>query len=561
LSTLRNILYLLFMIWSTANAATITAQTDRMNITIDEAFNVTFTADGSIDKEPDFSPLKKDFDILSQSQGSNISIINGDVKKTSSYTLTLMPKSAGNLTIPAISFGKDTSQPLAISVGAAATTPGQQADLILEVTPSRTSTWVQGQIILTVKLMSAINLRQYNPPIPDAGKFDVSIESLGDAKQSQTTQGNRNYLVIEQKFALYPQQAGKLKIEPMLAEVEAVLQSRNYFDPFNTRSKIMRARSRPIEIFVQDMPAQFAGKTWLPASDVQLVEEWSPNPPVFKVGEPVTRTLNLFADGLTAAQLPQLMGGDINGIKQYPDQPVLNNAKSSSGIIGGRREKIALIPTRAGSFTLPAIEISWWNTKTGVTEVARLEARTVQVLPGNAATTPSVIPDEQFPVIENTGDAMDESVSVVNTTNNWLWVSVFLASGWLLTGLAWWYSRYHAMPEKVVTKKTGSPTASTSAIKKACDHNQAAQCKTALINWAQQTLSADILNLDDFITCLNPATDAHLIQEIERLNAALYSARPAGWQGRALWQQFQSLHINKASAASDTDSGLEPLYK
>lgn len=550
------------LFFAPAQAANITAQTDRMNVTIDEAFNLTFVADGNIDREPDFSPLKKDFDILAQSQGNNISIINGDFKKTVSYTLTLMAKRAGNLTIPAIAFGKDSSQPLALSVGAGATTPGQQAELILEVTPSRSSTWVQGQIILTVKLMSAINLRQYELSKLDTGNFDVSIESLGDAKQSQTTKDNRNYLVIEQKFALYPQQVGKLKIEPMLAEVEAVVQSRSYFDPFNARSKIMRARSRPIEITVQDMPAQFSGTTWLPASDVQLVEEWSPNPPVFKVGEPVTRTLNLFADGLTAAQLPPLMGADINGIKQYPDQPVLNNAKSTSGIIGGRREKIALIPTRAGSFTLPAVEISWWNTRTGTMEVARLDARTVQVLPGNATSSPVVTPDQTFPGTENSVDELEPGASAAAAPNYWIWISVLLALGWALTVFAWWYSGYRASPVKPIIKKTKPPaTATLAAIKQACDNNQAAACKSALIAWAQQTLSADILNLDDTVRSLDSTSAANLIQEIERLNAALYSAHPDNWQGQNLWQQLQTLQRDKTPAHSTTAASLEPLYK
>ena len=562
LSVLRTVLCLFLMFWSTSYAATITAKTDRMNVTIDEAFNVSFIADGSLDNAPDFSPLKKDFDILGQSQGSNVSIINGDFKKITSYTLTLMARRAGNLTIPAISFGKDASQPLALSVGATSTTPDQPSDLILEVTPSRTSTWVQGQIILNIKLMSAINLRQYELSKLDTGKFDVSIESLGEAKPSHTIQGNRNYLVIEQKFALYPQQAGKLRIEPLLAEVEALVQSRSYFDPFNTRSKIMRARSNPIEITVLNMPAQFTGKTWLPASEVQLIEEWSPNPPVFKVGEPVTRTLNLFADGLTAAQLPPLMGADIDGIKQYPDQPVLNDAKSSSGIIGGRREKIALIPTRSGSFTLPAIEITWWNSKTGTTEVARLDEKTIQVMPGNATSANNVAPDEQFPTIENTDNELTQTSLPITSPNHLLWLSMFLAGGWLLTGFAWWYSRYQAAPVNVVTKKSRTPpTMNISAVKNACDNNQAAACKTALISWAQQTLSADILNLDDIISRLNTKTDTNLIKEIERLNAALYSAHPASWQGHDLWQQLHTLHITKSAAAGNTDLRLEPLYK
>lgn len=563
---LTGLLAVMSIFAGTAQAATITAKTDRMNITIDETFNLTFMADGSVDDEPDFSPLKKDFDILSQSQGSNISIINGDYKKTTSYTLTLMAKRAGNLLIPAIAFGKDSSQALALSVGAASTTPGgADADIMVEVKPSRNSTWVQGQVVIDVKLMSALNLRQYDISKPDAGKFDVSVESLGDAKQYQTTRGNRNYLVIEQKFAIYPQQAGKLTLQPFVAQVEAVTQSRNTFDPFGARSKIMRARSNPITISVTDMPAQFNGKTWLPASEVQLVEEWSPSPPVFKVGEPVTRTLNIFADGLTAAQLPPLMGADINGIKQYPDQPVLNNDKSATGIIGGRREKIALIPTRAGSFTLPAIEVSWWNTKTGTTEVARIAEKNIQVLPGSAAPAPAnnaTLPEESAPAIEQTGDALPAAVITDTTSRKYLWLSVFLATGWLVTGLAWWYSGRQSKPVTKISKKEKRPAnAGKSAIKHACENNQAAACKDALINWARQNLSADINNLGDIIAIMNNRQETALAKEIALLNVALYSSRTSSWQGHNLWQALEKISAKNDKSSSDTHSALEPLYR
>ncbi|MDQ1363741.1 MAG: hypothetical protein QG652_1603 [Pseudomonadota bacterium] len=564
--TLRILLCLFVMFWSTANAATITAKTGRMNIAIDESFELLFIAEGDVDKAPDFSPLKKDFDILGQSQGSNVSIINGDFRKSITFTLTLMPKRAGNLLIPAISFGKDHSQPLALSVGAVSATPDQQAELFLEVTPSHVSTWVQGQIILNVKLISAVNLRQYGISKIDTGKFDVTVETLGDAKQYQTTQGNRNFLVIEQKFALYPQQAGKLTIEPLLAEVEAVVQSRSYFDPFNTRSKTLRARSREIEINVQNMPAQFRGKHWLPASDVQLVEEWSPNPPVFKAGEPVTRTLNLFADGLTAAQLPSLMGNDINGIKQYPDQPVLNNDKSSSGIIGGRREKIALIPLHEGTFILPAVEIAWWNTKTGTTEVARLAEKTIQVLPGHATTVSGSTPNEIIPDIENSNRDLSASPALDKLSAGhpvtFIWLSGFLATGWFITGLAWWYFHHNIRPAKTVHKKKKElPDASRTAIRKACENNDAGTCKTALINWAQQNLSADINSLGGIMAKIDEPANAELIKEIQQLNSVLYSAHAVSWQGGNLWQTLHKLQTGKIMKTPSATHALEPLYK
>ena len=546
------------------HAATISAKTDRMNITIDESFTLMFIVEGDIDKAPNFAPLKKDFDILSQSQGSTVSINNGYYKNASTYSLTLMAKRAGNLIIPAIAFGKDSSQLLAISVGAGTTTPVQPTNLILEVTPSRSKTWVQGQIILSVKLLSAMNLRQYHVSNIDLGQFDASIEKLGEATQSQTTRDGRNYLVIEQKFSIHPQQSGLLTIEPFVAEVDPMTQPRSLFDQFNTRSTIVRARSKSIAINVLDIPAEFKGKSWLPATDVQLVEEWSPSPPVFKVGEPVTRTLNLFADGLTAAQLPELHGGEITGIKQYPDQPVLNNDKNSGGIIGGRREKIALIPTHTGNFTLPAIEVTWWNINTGKTETARIEEKTIEVLPG-VATSPTNLPN--IPTTEENVSAADvdgiKSVLPGAGPHALIWLSVFFATGWLLTSAAWWYSTVKKNPRVPRRKKpetTGS--AHKTAIRQACENNNAHDCRTALLNWAKQSMSPDINSLGDIIHHSSVQQHKALVHELDLLNAALYRSHNPAWQGQNLWAALQTLTPPRTTGKKiPAKSTLEPLYK
>ena len=178
------------------------------------------------------------------------------------------------------------------------------------------------------------------------------------------------------------------------------------------------------------------GKTWLPANDLSLTESWSQTPPNFVVGEPITRTLTLKADGLTAAQLPSMAMGDSNNFKAYPDQPRLNDKIGSAGISGTRQEKIALIPTRAGEITLPAIEIEWWNLNGKQMEVAKLPARVVTVAPAaNVAAnttpaTPQVLSQAPAPVaVENTGKVQEAIVSNADQ-NHWRYISIFLGLAW-----------------------------------------------------------------------------------------------------------------------------------
>ena len=64
----------------------------------------------------------------------------------------------------------------------------------------------------------------------------------------------------------------------------------------------------------------------------------------------MTRTLRLSAKGATVGQLPELADQlAIDGIKTYPDQPLLNEDKQGDGEWLCAK-KIAYIPSKAGAY-------------------------------------------------------------------------------------------------------------------------------------------------------------------------------------------------------------------
>jgi hypothetical protein len=75
-------------------------------------------------------------------------------------------------------------------------------------------------------------------------------------------------------------------------------------------------------------------------------------------------------------------------MKVYPDEPAIDDQSSGMFLLGQRVEKFALVPTRAGKFSLPAIRVPWWDVATDQPREAVLPARTIEVLaapPGQAA--------------------------------------------------------------------------------------------------------------------------------------------------------------------------------
>ena len=550
----------LSLISGALHAATITARTDRNPVQMNESIRLIFEATGSVDDDPDFSPLEKDFDIINQSQSSNISIINGSINRQKTWTLIIMPRQPGVFTIPSIEFGKDSSPQLRLIVKAVsqgATTENQP--FFTELKLDTQQTYVQGQIIVTQRIYSSSNIARYGFGEIKTSGPDKVIETIGDEKQYQTKLGNTPYLVIERSYAMFPQSSGTLEIEPAMVEASVVTTSSNYNDPFRRNTTIKRARSEGHSITVKDVPASFRGKTWLPAAEVQLVEQWSDEDKQFKVGEPITRTLSIFADGLMGAQLPKIPLTEVDGLKQYPDKPVLNDNTKTDGIIGGRQEKVAIIPTRAGSFTLPAIELPWWNTKTGKLEIARLPQKTITVA-GAASTPNKVLPSSSTTPSSTETSDLRLPTSDSKDSSGWMWFSLLLASGWLFTTVYFWL-RLNTPKNSVTIKNRGDAQSLSKAMKQlksACQMNQPAACKDALLNWGRQ------LYADQTVTSLGQLaklTGEPLASMIQQLESSLYGRNTNAWNSTGLVDACQVLsdELNKQNSA--VTGKLEPLYK
>ena len=155
---------LLLLVALPAAAATIEVTPDRNPVPPGESFRLVFSAHGSVDDDPDFTPLQKDFDILSQGRSSQVNIVNGSFSRVTQWTLELMPKQAGELTVPAIHFGTDVSPEIKVSVGGGTATavPGNR-DLFLELEVGPRNPYVQAQVLYTVRLLRTVELEPGEP--------------------------------------------------------------------------------------------------------------------------------------------------------------------------------------------------------------------------------------------------------------------------------------------------------------------------------------------------------------------------------------------------------------
>ncbi|SFR41611.1 Oxygen tolerance [Marinobacter gudaonensis] len=524
---------------------------------IDINLSNLFDFDMSNLPSPNIEKVEPDFEILARNQQYSIRTVNSRMVGEITWTYQLAPKKTGELTIPALKFRESMSEPVTIEV-VDGTPPNQAAtgrDSFIELSADKAEVYVQEQLILTIRLFFRGNLIRGELSEPDHPH--VIIESLGRQQESSQYRDGLRYRVVERRYALFPQRPGMLKLPPIRFEGQ--------MRDSAGKLKFLRDSEELFEVPVKDVPAQFSGKTWLPATGLALEESGLPPSLEVTTGENLTREIRMTAAGLPSETLPPLPDQVPDGLRSYPEAPERNTETTPTGLTSSLSQSVALVPVQPGTMTLPAIRIPWWDTEADRERVAVIPARTLMVtdagtapntnVPADAATT-SANPDT--PEKENASSAQNASA----TDNPWLWTSLGLALLWLITALAWWYSRKHYRQRDTspggAVHDTNERAVFERLIRAARDGSPAAP--ELLVAWAN--LKAPGRGFHSATEVAQYFGHNTLLSEIRNLQARLFAPdqsgqEPAPWDGRPLAKSLQEI---RQSQATDEAPDLPPLY-
>lgn len=173
--------------------ADVRASLSQGRVALGDSFALRLEASGQPNgSAPDLGPLEKDFKIDGTNQTSVTNVINGAVSRSHGWTITLSPKATGNLAIPAIKVGSDSSKPMSIAVVDPATLP--RADLAstglqVDMTVPDGTHYVQQEIPVTVRIMATAGLHDVELSEPSAP--DVIVKQSGEDKSHTETIGGR----------------------------------------------------------------------------------------------------------------------------------------------------------------------------------------------------------------------------------------------------------------------------------------------------------------------------------------------------------------------------------
>lgn len=388
-------------------------------VVVGDQFRLSYTV--TTQKVRDFrAPSIKGVDVLmgpTRSTFSNTQIINGAMssEKGITFTYILMATTEGDYSISGATITADGDQMVSNSVkikvlppdqSAAATSSGaatqgnsssgrtssasvSSQDLFVTATATKTTVYEQEAFLLTYKIYTRESQLQFdNVKLPDfKGFHSQEIERPSNAKWSQEHYKGRNYYTtVFRQFVLFPQQSGKLTIEPARfdASVAKAVRSADPFDAFfNGGSNVVEVKkvltTPAITINVNALPA---GK---PADFSGGVGEFtissSINSKDVKTNDAITIKLVISGTG----NLKLLSNPEVKFPEDFEvyDPKVDSQVRlTSSGLSGNRVIEYLAIPRHPGNYKIPAVTFSYFDIKSKSYKTLKTEDYEIKVEKG-----------------------------------------------------------------------------------------------------------------------------------------------------------------------------------
>lgn len=384
-----SILIFLLAIAFQGNAQKFVAQASKTKVAAGETFQITYilNASGGGFKAP---PLF-DFEVYGgPNQSQSVSIVNGNMTQTISWSFILAAKKEGKFTIaPAtVNSGgtklESNSLTIEVSKGSSNSSQGNANpnvsspataenigdNLFVRTIVGKTKAYLGEQISVTQKIYTRYQLRGFQDiKFPDyTGFWSQDVPSNNQQIQLSTENVDGiNYYVAELKRSfLFPQQTGKLKIEPIV--VEAVVRKKANRQPRDIFEQMMGVgyedvaytlKSSPVTIDVSPLPEagkpiDYSGAVGDFSCKVQLSRE------KVKANEAINLVITLNGKGnIKLVDAPKV---------NFPEDFEIYDPKVSekisvtgAGVMGSKTFDYLIIPRHEGDYKIDQIHFAYFD--------------------------------------------------------------------------------------------------------------------------------------------------------------------------------------------------------
>ncbi|WP_454257192.1 BatD family protein [Pseudoxanthomonas mexicana] len=550
------ILLAVLLLWPVSLLAATRAWLEQPQVTLGQAVTLNVETD-AVSATPDLTPLMRDFEVEGQSDSRSVRMVNGRMSASTTFSLTLRPRRAGTLAIPALQVGNERTAPLTLEVSATATARAASNGLVfVETEVDDPNPYVQQSVGVTVRLYYATPLvsGQLDLDPPDG----ALLQRVGEIVQSSREIDGRRYSTAERRFLLVPERSGALILPG--ARFEGRGAGGWMDDLLGGNSRQVNITGAPRTLQVRPQPAG-APQPWLPVRDLRM--RYTAVPQQLRTGEAGTLTIETTVVGATQAQLPELPMPSIPGAQVFAEPPQFDER-----FVGGTPQvtltrRYSVVPSQAGRLVVPGTVMAWWDVRAGAARRATLPDLTLPVVVGTGS--PSSVPVAGAARGAATLPAgPDDDILLEGErrvpSHLWPWLAAGFAVLWLIT-LLWALTRRAGTssgPRNRVHAQAGAPvtapaTHTAADLKRALDAGELDDIEDVLRGMARPAA----VDLDDLHRRLATAAQRGAVELLRR---ARWAGGDAAQARAALREAFRGGPRWQTADTGDVQEPLPPLY-
>jgi hypothetical protein len=402
---------------------------------------------------------------------------------------------------------------------------------VIRASIAASSPIIVGQTVRVNVTVLVPNYFTGEPEFPQLN-IDNAIVVLPEERPANSNESinGESYAGITKAYLIYPQQPGSYKLPHAEIVVQYAVQP-----PKSAEVRL----PLPELSFEATIPLQAAGLDYfLPTASLTITQKFDKPMKDLKVGDTFTRTVIITAAKLRAMMIPPTKFEAADGIVVYPKQPAVDDIKTKQDeFVQGRRVDIATYLIRKeGSYTLPGIQIKWWDLAAHKIRTATLPAIHSTAAP-NPAYSPE-LPPEPEPVVapvQPKANPMKRYLRLAEIAG------VVLVSLAILTW-AWFRFGARLFSEWIESRRAykNSEAALFAKLRKASRAGKAEDAYTSLLGWLRRFQPG--VALGQFLA---NSADAELTQEVEALASQLYGSETSAWSGQRMDRALERVRFRR----------------
>lgn len=180
------------------------------------------------------------------------------------------------------------------------------------------------------------------------------VQSFKRTQSSIQYINNKKYASLEFHYILFPYREGEL-IFPALNIQTNIPPEGDY------KGQPVTLTTEAITITVEPIPEKADADHWLVATNASIKNEWSAPINNLKVGDVLGRTITIRAEGTLPSFIDEPDVGLVDFASLYPSEPSFYDERDAQTAKGRRVDFYSYLLEKAGEFTLPEVEVIWWN--------------------------------------------------------------------------------------------------------------------------------------------------------------------------------------------------------